>query len=136
VAFVIRRAGGFHPATRILTAEGTLTREAVFQLNILDDGTAVLLSRVNGDLDRARRLIGKRADVLGYSISGERESEGLAYVHTRSPEVIGEFVELPRTHEVVFDVREEGTRENGIRVTMIGETNGVLREALADVPEE
>jgi len=108
----------------------------VFQLNILDDGTAVLLSRVNGDLDRARRLIGKRADVLGYSIPGERESEGLAYVHTRSPEVIGEFVELPRTHEVVFDVREEGTRENGIRVTMIGETNGVLREALADVPEE
>jgi hypothetical protein len=133
----MRRASGFHPATRILAAEGTLTREAVFQLNILDDGTAVLLSRVNGDLDRARRLIGKRADVLGYSISGERESEGLAYVHTRSPEVIGEFVELPRTHEVVFDVfPPEGTRENGIRVTMIGETNGVLREALADVPEE
>ena len=85
----MRRAGGFHPATRILAAEGTLTREAVFQPNILDDGTAVLLSRVNGDLDRARRLIGKRADVLGYSIPGERESEGLAYVHTRSPEVIG-----------------------------------------------
>ena len=100
----MRRAGGFHPATRILAAEGTLTREAVFQPNILDDGTAVLLSRVNGDLDRARRLIGKRADVLGYSIPGERGSEGLAYVYTRPPEVIGEFVELPRTHEVVFDV--------------------------------
>ena len=37
---------------------------------------------------------------------------------------------------MVFDVREEGTRENGIRVTMIGETNGVLREALVDVPKE
>ena len=37
---------------------------------------------------------------------------------------------------MVFDAREEGTRENGIRVTMIGETNGVLREALVNVLEE
>ena len=56
------------------------------------------------------------------------------YIHTRPPETIREFVWLPRKHEVVFDFPLEGTREGGISVTMVGETDAILQRALADVP--
>ena len=76
VTLVATQAGGFHPANQVLSEEVALTRERVLQLNILDDGTAVILSRISGDLDRARQLIGERSDVIGYSILGEQRGRG------------------------------------------------------------
>lgn len=136
VTVVMRHPDGFHPAARELAAEAGIRRETLFQLNVLDDGTAVVLCRIRGDLDRARELIGERPDVLGYSVSGGRTGEGVAYVHTRPPAVVEAFVRIPREHEVVFDFPLEGVDETGVRVTMIGETNEVLERALAAVPEE
>lgn len=49
---------------------------------------------------------------------------------------IRQFLRLPREHEVFFDFPIETTRNGGLRIVMIGETNEQLQDALADVPAE
>jgi hypothetical protein len=69
--------------------------------------------------------------VFGYSISGEDDRSGLAYVHARPPSEIERFLTLPRTH---FPL---GSTDDGrLEVVMIGKTNGVLQEAFTAIPKE
>jgi predicted DNA binding protein len=111
-------------------------RERVQHVGLLDDGTVAILTRVRGDLDAVRASIESVPDVLGYSVSSEREGRGLVYVHLRPPPAVRQFVELPRRHEVFFEFPVESTRDGRLRVVMVGETNAVLGRALADVPPD
>lgn len=117
-------------------ANSEFEREQIYHLNVLADETVILLGRLRGDLDEAKRLLSDHADVLGYSISGEEPENGLAYVHARPPPVMKRFLELPRTHEVFFNFPIRSTSDGRLRVELLGETNDVLREALAEVPPE
>lgn len=124
------------PPYRLFAETPGLSRERIYNINLLEDGTMVLLGRIRGNPDRARRLIEERVDVLGLSISGESDDGGLVYIHTKPPSEIKRFLEIPREHEVFFDFPVKGTGDGELRVVMIGETNEVLQEALGDVPPE
>lgn len=134
--FRARQEGGFHSISQRIAQETTFESEEVEQFNILEDGTAVVLCQVSGDLDRARELFGDHPDVLSSTITGEGDGAGLSYMHVRPPETITNLIELPREHEVVFDFPIEGIRADEIRVTMIGESDDTLQQAMADIPEE
>ncbi len=125
-----------HPDFRLFDEASGISRERVYHVNILENGTTVMLGRLRGDLDRARQLIEDRLDVLGLSISGDGDEGGLVYIHTQPPSEIRRFLKLPREHEVFFDFPVEGTRDGKLRVVMVGETNEVLQEALEDIPAE
>lgn len=124
-----------YPIARLFADEPALTRERIYNSNVLEDGTMVLLGRLRGDLDRMRRLLADQPDVLEFSVSGD-EGSGLVFVHVRPPPAIRRFLELPREHEVFFQFPIEGTRDGRFRVVMVGETNAALRAALDDVPPE
>lgn len=124
-----------HPAEELVT-ESNLTREQLYHTTVMADGTMILLGRLRGDLNQARRVFEAEDDVLGYNISGGAEGSGLAYVHARPPPGIREFLTLQREHEVFFDFPIDSTSRGGMRVDMIGESNEVLQEALADIPDE
>lgn len=134
VTLVLGRPDGRHVAYRMFGPDSEFERERIYHLNVLADETVVLLGRLRGDLDGARRLLSDDSDVLGYSISSEEAQRGLVYVHARPPPEMKRFLELPRTHEVFFDFPIGSTEDGRLRVVMIGETNEVLRAALADLP--
>ncbi len=134
VTFTLEPPNGDHIAYRLFGENSEFERERIYHLNILENETVVLLGRLRGDLERARPLLEENVNVLGYSISSDGSRNGLVYLHARPPPEIKRFLELPRTHEVFFDFPIEGTADGGLRVTMIGETNSVLQEVLADVP--
>jgi hypothetical protein len=127
---------GTHPAERVFDADSGITRERVHHVNVLDDGTAVLLGRVGGDLGRLRELIEVRPETLGYSLSEESPDSALLFVHTRPPPAVRRFLELPRSHEVFFDFPIEGTSDGRLRVAVVGESNETIGRALAEVPAE
>ena len=127
---------GTHPAERVFDADSGVTRERVHHVNVLDDGTAVLLGRVRGDLDRVRETVEARPETLGYSLSADAPDSALLFVHTRPPPAVRRFLELPRTHEVFFDFPIEGTSDGRLRVAVVGKSNEVIGRALADVPAE
>lgn len=124
-----------HPAYQMFDEESPFTRERIYNLNVLEDGTMVLLGRVRGDLEQIRLVVEAQLDTLGFSISGTDGDGGLVYIHVRPPTEIKPFLELPREHEVFFEYPIEGTRDGRLRVVMIGETNEALQQALADMPE-
>lgn len=136
VTFTVDQPDGAHVASRMFGPGSTFEREQIYHLNVLADATVVLLGRLRGDLDEARRLLAEHPDVLGYSISSEESREGLVFVHARPPAAMKGFLELPRTHEVFFEFPIEGTGDGRLRVALLGESNDVLRAALADVPSE
>ncbi|GAA5042819.1 hypothetical protein GCM10025751_06640 [Haladaptatus pallidirubidus] len=136
VTFTLGQSNGSHIAYRMFDADSEFERERIYHLNVLEDETVVLLGRLRGDLERAKPLLEKNEDVLGYSISSQENSGGLVYAHARPPPEVKRFLELPRSYEVFFDFPIESTGDGGLRVVMVGETNGVLQEALADVPAE
>jgi predicted DNA binding protein len=134
VTFTMRQAAELHPMGDSCAGHA-FTRGTIHQFSILEDGTAVVLREVSGDLDCARSLLESHDTTLGYSVSGGSQGEGLAYVHAEPPGSIAEVVALPRRHELVLDFPLEGVGDDEVRVTMISERRDVLQRALADVPD-
>lgn len=135
VTAVLTLADECHPISPVLAEETGLTERTTRQLNILDDGTMNLLGDVRCDLDCTRQLLDDHPDVLSYSVFREQDREGLIYIHTRPSESIREIIQIPREHEVVFEFPIEGINNDTIRVTLIGETNGSLQQALTTLPD-
>jgi len=134
VTLLVRPPPELDPTAR--DREPGYVRERLQHLSLLDDGTAVVLTRVRGDLDAVRAGVEAMPDVLGYSVSAGPGDGGLVYVHLRPPASVRRFVELPRRNEVFFEFPVESTRDGRLRVVMVGETNAVLGRALADVPHD
>ncbi|MFB6207403.1 MAG: helix-turn-helix domain-containing protein [Haloglomus sp.] len=124
------------PPDRLFRGESSPAPNRVIDLNVLDDGSIVLLGRVRGDLERIRELLAAGPDVLGFSVSGEDAEGGLVYVHSRPPPAVARFLALPEEHEVFFDFPAEAMPDGRYRVDVVGETNEALQRALADVPPE
>lgn len=132
---LVDHTAGSHLQDRIFDAPD-LTRERIYHLNVLEDETMVLLGRVSGNLDRLETMLAAGEDALDYSLSRDEDADSaLVFLHVRPPPAIRAFLQLPRTHEVFFDFPIEGTGDGRLRVEMIGETNEILRDALAAVPE-
>ncbi len=85
VTFTLDQPDSSHIAYRMFGADSEFEREQIYHLNVLADETVILLGRLRGDLDEARRLLGDHTDVLGYSISSEEPQNGLVYIHARPP---------------------------------------------------
>ncbi|TKX62072.1 helix-turn-helix domain-containing protein [Halorubrum sp. ASP1] len=134
VTFTLGQPSGSHISSRMFGPDSEFERDRIYHLNILADETVVLLGRLRGDMDDAARLLSENADVLGHSISSEQGGSALVYVHAHPPPELKEFLKLPRTHEVFFDFPIGSTQDGRHRVVLIGETNQVIQEALADLP--
>jgi DNA-binding CsgD family transcriptional regulator len=124
---------GLHPADAALTADPAVERRGINQVTLLDDGTAVLLYRLRGDLARADALLAGFDDVLAAEVVGD--GEGLAYLHVDPNETVTALLTILRTHEVVLDPPVDCLPDGGVRSTIVG-TPGAIRRAVADVPDE
>ena len=136
VTFVLTPTDDSHPVYRMFESKPEVNKERIYHLNVLEDETMVLVGRISGDIVSAEQLISRADHILDFSISGDSDGGGLVYIHSNPPPAIKRFLQLPGAHGVFFDFPLEGTTDGHFRVTMIGETNEVLQNALADVPPE
>ncbi len=95
----------------------------------------VAVARFHDDPERLRRLMDQNSAMIDYSVSSEGDGAVLAYIHSWPPDPIREIILLLRRHEVFFE-SFEFIREDTARATMVGETNKMLQQALAAIPEE
>lgn len=136
VTFVLTPSDDSHPVYRMFETEPAVTKERIYHLNVLQDGTMVLVGRISGDIPLVERMIARADYIRDFSLSDDGDGGTLVYIHSNPPPSIEHFLQLPRTHGVFFDFPLEGTTDGHFRVTMIGETNEVLQSALADIPSE
>ncbi|CAI50309.1 HTH-10 family transcription regulator [Natronomonas pharaonis DSM 2160] len=125
-------SGAFQPADGAVADDPAVVRESIDQLESLDDGTCVMLSRVRGDLSRAADILDGQSDVLGYDIATDGDSRvgqqhGYIYVHFRPTETVAELLAAVEETEAVLKTPLEYRDNGGVRVTLIGDDETIQR---------
>jgi predicted DNA binding protein len=125
--------GGFHPVDRSLAIDPSVRRESIEQVNLLDDGTAVMLYALRGDMARAADLIAGHEDIIDHEVSGD--GEGLAYVHFRPNPRTRTLLDIVQQNEIILKTPVECIDDGGIRFTVLGD-GSVIQRAIGDIPPE
>ncbi len=125
---------GVHPVENVLTRTAAVTRGVIREVNILNDGTGVVLYTLTGDLERARDLLADLESVHTVYVGGDGE-EGVAFVHFDPNATVRALLEIVDDNEFALDRPIECHREGGLRVTLIGEQAAISR-ATELVPAE
>jgi hypothetical protein len=127
---------GFHPLGEQLSTDPAVERGKIYRVDLLDDGTGLLLAEARGDRDRYREILESSEHVLDFSIAGETE-EGwwYSYTHFEPTEVtermLGVRYDLGLAMEMPIEVEPGGA----MVVTLVG-PEGAFAEAMrADDPE-
>lgn len=123
---------GVHPIdARLFEADG-VRREAIRQVNLLNDDTCVVLYELGGDLDRADEVLADSEDVVGHDVTGG--DQGLAYIHFEANETVRTLLDIVDDNEIVLDTPIECAEDGALRFTLIGEQDAISRSA-AYVPD-
>jgi predicted DNA binding protein len=124
--------GGLQPADAALTAEPTVTRDAIHQINLLSDGNCVSLYGVRGNLQQAADILADQDDVIAHDVSGDRE--GLAYIHVRPTETVHRLLSIVQDNEIVLKTPIDCIAEGGVQVTLVGDDE-VIQRVVGEVPD-
>lgn len=126
------RDGGLNPADAVLVESSTVERDLVHQVNLLNDGTIVMLYALRGDIDRAVERLRDQEPVI--AVDGSGEGEGLVYLHIEPDEISAKLMGIIQDNEVVLQTPLECTRGGGMRVTIVGD-DATIQRAVDEVPE-
>ena len=129
---VIPREGWLHPIDRKLAEEPSVTRELLHNISLLDDGTAIVLYQLTGDVDRLE-AIGDSPEIIDYHLSAN-DDRITVYAHFEANDTVRELLTLFREHELVLDMPLEYTARGGLRATIIGDES-VIREVIPKAPD-
>lgn len=127
------RGDGFHPVEAALVRSATVTRGAIREVNLLTDGTGVILYTLTGDLGRARALLADLDSVYTVTVGGDEE--GMAFVHFEPNGVARTLLEIVDDTPFALDRPIECRPGGALRVTLIGE-QAALSRATEQVPPE
>jgi DNA-binding CsgD family transcriptional regulator len=122
---------GFHPADKALTDEPSVDRRAISQITLLEDGTAVMLYRLHGDLTRADVVLETCPEVLDADVT--EGSEGLAYLHVEANDTLESLLRILLENEIVIDPPIDCLPDGSVRVTLVGRSDAI-RRAVDSVP--
>ncbi len=131
--FMSPEDGDLHPAAENLADNPNVSRQAIQHLNLLNDGTAVTLSRLRGDRTELERILSETEDILRYDVS-EAGDDLQAYIHFVPNATTLALMELTREHELVLDTPVEYNSDGSIRVSVIGQDDTV-QKAIDHVPD-
>lgn len=122
-----------HPVDGRFADSPDVSREFVHSVNLLDDGTAVILYELSGDRQRIDDILAQSPEVLDYQLS--QCADGVAvYGHIESAAVTQELLELLDYHQLVIDTPLEYTARGGLRILVIG-THEAIQSAARDAPD-
>jgi DNA-binding CsgD family transcriptional regulator len=122
---------GLHPADKALTDEPSVDRRAISQITLLEDGTAVMLYRLHGDLTRAGAVLEACPEVIDADVTDG--SEGLAYLHVEANDTVESLLRILLENEIVIDPPIDCLPDGSVRVTLVGRSDAI-RRAVDSVP--
>ncbi|WP_254822280.1 helix-turn-helix domain-containing protein [Haloglomus halophilum] len=133
VELVVNPDEGWSRFGRAAADDQRVTREAIHQLELMDDGSVVMLYELSGDHDTIHDLLVEHFDAKGSEIS-EVAGNVLVYAHHDPSPTVDGLLRIPRELGVVVDTPLEFTRDGGIRLTLVGD-EADIRQAIAAIPE-
>lgn len=125
--------GALHPTDKRLADDAAVTRTALHNINLLDDGTAVTLYQLDGDPERVDSILADCAEVIAYTVS-ETDNGVHVYIHFETNDTLAGLLGVTQEHEVILDTPVEYTDRGGLRITVVGEEE-TIRRTMTAVPE-
>lgn len=124
--------GGLHPADAAVAAEPGIQRLSIRQIDILDDGTGIVLYTSRGDLERGKQLLAAREDI--YHVDYVGEHNGVTLVHFEPNDTVRDLLAVGRSQAIALDLPIECLPDGGVRVSVLG-NDAAISEAVNDMPE-
>jgi DNA-binding NarL/FixJ family response regulator len=121
-----------HPVERRLAEAPDLTRQAMHAVEELPDGSIVLLTEVEGDLDRYREIMADSPAVREFAVSGDES--GFCYSHVESSRQVDRLLSAQREAEFVIEMPVEYTADGAQVITMVGREDDFAGGAM-DLPD-
>ena len=134
VEFTIRpERGWFHRFDEVLAEQSDVREEAIHQMNLLEDGSVVVLSEYSGDSERLREVAAQDFDhAIAWQLSETGENT-LMFAHIEPSDIVRDLLEIPQRYGVVIDFPMVFRRDGAIEVTVIGEETDI-RDAIPEIP--
>lgn len=104
----------FHPLGEDLRRESAVQRERIHRVDLLADGTGVMLAEASGDRERYEAILEDSPYVHEFAVTGT-EGRWYSYTHFDPTETSRAMMERHRENELMLDfpvsVAEDGTME-------------------------
>jgi predicted DNA binding protein len=121
---------GFGPIDRLTNNDSRIQRQTLNQIQLLNDGTAVLLCEVRTDSGTIEQTLENSSTTLAYQIS-KTESGFLIYLHYQPGKLTIKALTLLEEHEIIIDTPLDFTADGGLRLTVFGEEQAIQTAAAA-----
>ena len=124
--------GGLHPADAAVAAEPGIQRLSIRQIDILDDGTGIVVYTSRGELERGKRLLEARDDI--YDVDYVGETDGITLVHFEPNDTVRNLLAVGRSQPIALDLPIDCLPDGGARVTVLG-SDAAISEVVDGMPE-
>ncbi len=109
----------FHPLGRALSAAEAVERGNIHRVEMLDDGSGLLLAEARGDVDRYREILNESEHVHEFSIV-EDEGWWYSYTHFEPSNANREMLELQYESELAMETPIEVEDDGALVLTLVG----------------
>jgi predicted DNA binding protein len=110
---------GFHPLGEALATDPAVERGSIYRVEMLDDGTGLLLAEARGDADRYRGILEASEYVYDFSIV-EDDGWWYSYTHFEPNEVNREMLELQYESQLAMETPIEVEPDGSFVLTLVG----------------
>jgi hypothetical protein len=125
---------GFHPLGEALSADPSVERGKIYRVDLLEDGTALLLAEARGDVDRYREILTDSDHVVDFSITrGEEDGWWYSYTHFEPNEVNERMLEMKYEMELAMEMPIEIEPDGSMVFTLVGPEEGFAAAPPTDV---
>lgn len=125
--------GAFHPLAKQLMDEPSITREAIRNVELLTDGTVLLLAEGSGDQTQYEEIMERSEFVIDYLVSGG--DRWLAVSQFKPTDTTCRMLERQRDSDLIIETPIHFNADGSFRVTYLG-SDEAFRELVQEDREE
>lgn len=108
----------FHPLGQTLREESAITREAIHRVELLSDGTVLLLGEGSGDREQYKKIMENSPHVIDYMVSGD--DRWMSVSQFEPTDVVRQILERRRNSDIVVETPIQINANGSLRVTYLG----------------
>ena len=123
---------GFHPLGKRLTEESSIQREAIHHVELIDDGTVLMLAEGSGDRERYEEIMASSSFVHEYMVSGDERWMAVSRFDPTEP--VRRIMEWRRQADAIVETPILFRADGSQRITVLGDEAAFKRlyqEAIA-----
>lgn len=128
------KRGWFHPVDRFVESDPDIERVSIQQINLLEDGSVVMLYELAGDREHITHVVDEHFEALAHSTSRMGENT-LVWAHVEPSSLVERLLRIPQEYNIVLQMPLPFTMAGGVQCVFVGDEEA-LRAATNAIPDE